>query len=207
MNSFYVVQSPRLRVSYLAAAMALGVALSGLPIGATAQRGTTQQAAVGPDSEALAEYKDRLDRYVAIHQKLEKSLPPLPEEATAQQLTDRQQALMKQIVASRKDAKVGDVFTPAMQTYVKRLMAKLFAGPAGAQLRASIMDENPVSIKLAPNMPYPTKVPLSTMPPAVLEGLPKPPEQLEYRFIGDDLILLDVHAQMIVDFVSQALPK
>src|SRR5688572_9246305 len=118
MTSFCVVQSPRLRVSCLGAVIALGLALSSLPTGATAQRGT-QQAAVGPDSEALAEYKDRLDRYVAIHQKLEKSLPPLPEEATAQQLTDRQQALMKQIVANRKDAKVGDVFTPAMQAYVK----------------------------------------------------------------------------------------
>ena len=32
------------------------------------------------------------------------------------------------------------------------------------------------------------------MPPQVLAALPKLPEDIEYRFIGDRLILLDVHA-------------
>ena len=77
----------------------------------------------------------------------------------------------------------------------------------GAALRAGIMDENPVGLKLAVNQRYPDEVPLSTMPPELLEELPKLPEELEYRFVGDRLIVMDVHAHLIVDFMPQALPR
>jgi hypothetical protein len=30
---------------------------------------------------------------------------------------------------------------------------------------------------------------------------------LEYRFLGDDLVLLDVHARLIVDVMRAALPR
>jgi hypothetical protein len=45
------------------------------------------------------------------------------------------------------------------------------------------------------------------MPPQVLAALPRLPEDLEYRFIGSRLILLDVHAQIVVDFIEDALPR
>jgi hypothetical protein len=40
----------------------------------------------------------------------------------------------------------------------------------------------------------------------VLAALPKLPKDLEYRFIGDRLILLDVHAHTIADYMDKALP-
>ena len=211
MDSFYVMTGLRWVPGRFTLAILVLLTASIAPIGAVSgepllQR-ATQPAPAGPDAPTLAEFQTRLNEYVALHQKLETALPKLSDEATAQELTDRQRVLLKQLQAQRKDAKPGDIFTPAMQAYVRRMMAALFAGNAGQQLRSSIMDENPVSVKLSVNMQYPTKVPLSTMPPAVLERLPKAPEQLEYRFIGDDLILLDVHAQMIADFVERALPK
>ena len=45
------------------------------------------------------------------------------------------------------------------------------------------------------------------MPPDVLKALPPLPESLEYRFVGDSLILLDPHAHIIVDFLPNALPR
>ena len=160
-----------------------------------------------PSSQAETEFIANVNQYLELHKKLTQGLPDLPKDAKREDIFARRQALLKRLQAARQDAKPGAVFTPAMQDYVRRMMAKLFAGPAGAQMRASIMDENPVSVKLTANMPYPTEVPLATMPPTVLASLPKLPEVLEYRFIGDDLILLDVLAQMIVDFVPKALPK
>jgi hypothetical protein len=41
----------------------------------------------------------------------------------------------------------------------------------------------------------------------VLQTLPKLTEDLEYRFIDDWLILLDVHAHVIADFIPDALPR
>jgi hypothetical protein len=40
----------------------------------------------------------------------------------------------------------------------------------------------------------------------VLKGLPKLPDGLEYRFIGERLILLDAHARLIVDVVTKVFP-
>ena len=51
------------------------------------------------------------------------------------------------------------------------------------------------------NSRYPDTVPLTTVPPQVLQTLPKLTEDLEYRFVGDNLILLDGHAHVIVDFI------
>jgi hypothetical protein len=42
--------------------------------------------------------------------------------------------------------------------------------------------------------------------PALLAVLPALPEELEYRFIGRDLVLVDVHADLIVDVLKDALP-
>ena len=50
---------------------------------------------------------------------------------------------------------------------------------------------------------YPDTVPLSTVPPQVLQGrCPIFPRSCEYRFVGDRLILLDPHAHIIVDYME-----
>ena len=50
-------------------------------------------------------------------------------------------------------------------------------------------------------------MPVSTVPPQVLQTLPKLSEDMEYRFIGDRIVLLDAHAHLIADFIDDALPK
>jgi hypothetical protein len=168
---------------------------------------------VGPlskeDADALATMNDRLKEYVALHSKLERSLPALPKEATPEQIDKNQRALGKLIQEARASAKPGNIFTPQAQPVIKRLLAAVFGGPDGKQLKASIMDENPIpaeASKLAVNIRYPDTVPLTTVPPQVLQTLPKLTEDIEYRFIGDQLILLDGHAHVIVDFIPDALP-
>ena len=158
------------------------------------------------DAAAVAEFQKRLEAYVAVHKKAEGMLKPLPKEATPQQIDANQRALGELIVKLRPGARQGDIFTPGMQTIVKRLLARVFNGPQGKLLRASVMDENPVGTRITVNGRYPDDVPLSTMPPEVLQNLPELLEELEYRFVGDRLTLVDVHAHTIVDFVSNALP-
>jgi hypothetical protein len=68
------------------------------------------------------------------------------------------------------------------------------------------MDENPVKVTLKINARYPDQIPLSTMPPEVLAVLPPLPKTLNYRFISDQLILLDTEAHIVADYVSKALP-
>jgi hypothetical protein len=169
---------------------------------------------VGPltpaDAQALATMNDRLKQYVDLQTKIERSLPKLPKEATPQQIDNNQRALEKLIREARATAKPGDIFTPEARPVIKRLLASVFGGPDGKQLKASIMDENqaaPSAARLTVNGRYPDTVPLTSVPPQVLQTLPKLTADLEYRFIGDSLILLDVHAHVIADFIQDVLPK
>ncbi len=169
---------------------------------------------VGPltpaDAQALATMNDRLKQYLDLRNKIARSQPKLPKEATPQQIDKNQRALEKLVREARATAKPGDIFTPEARPVIQRLLASVFGGPDGKQLKASIMDENrakPSAVKLAVNGRYPDTVPLATVPPQVLQTLPKLTEDLEYRFIGDSLILLDVRAHVIADFIEDIVPK
>jgi hypothetical protein len=166
---------------------------------------------IGPlseaDSRALDTMTKRLEDYVELHRRIEKTLPKLPDNATPRQI-DRNQRLFEQKMRdARRGAKPGDIFTPEARPVILRLLRQVFSGADGRELKASIMDENPVAIARVVNGRYPDTVPLSTVPPEVLQTMPKLGEDMEYRFIGDDLILLDTHAHVVADFIEDALPK
>jgi len=169
---------------------------------------------VGPlseaDARALATMNERIRDYIELHDRLEKSLPKLPDSATPQQIDRLQRQFEELIRKERRSAKPGDIFTPEARPVIKRLLAAVFSGPDGKALKASIMDENPadpVQLKVRVNSRYPDTVPLTSIPPEVLQTLPKLGEDLEYRFVGDWMILLDTHAHVVADFIEDALPK
>ena len=168
---------------------------------------------VGPlsdaDAAALATMNDRLKDYLALHTKLEATLPKLPTDATPIQIDANQRQFEALMRKTRATAKQGDIFTPEAQPVIVRLMATVFGGPDGAQLKKSITDESPErkGAPLVVNARYPDDVPVSTVPPQILQTLPKLTEDLEYRFVHDDLILLDAHAHVVADFIPNVFPK
>ena len=180
----------------------LGVALGLTPSAADPQRA---QAPVNANAAVLVEFTKRIDEYVALHRKLEATLPN-PKSQTTPELIDKHQRAMERLVRdSRSNAKQGDIFTPEMRRLVRQLLGPIFSGPEGQQVRAEVLDDEYTgNIKLLVNVRYPDEFPVSTMPPKVLAQLPKLPEELEYRFIQTNLILLDVHAHLIADYIAQA---
>src|SRR5207342_3447357 len=70
----------------------------------------------------------------------------------------------------------------------------------------AILVEVPVKVPPAINTDYPTILPLATVPPGLLLKLPTLPADLEYRFLGRHLILRDIKANLIVDFIPDAVP-
>ena len=75
---------------------------------------------------------DRVKEYVDLHQKLERSLPKLPDDATPQQIDKNQRALEKLMREARATAKPGDIFTPEARPVIKRLLARSSAGPTAS---------------------------------------------------------------------------
>jgi hypothetical protein len=184
------------------------------PTSASPTSAPATERVVGPltpaDSQALSTMVDRINDYVKLSTKIQSTMPKLPAEASPQQIDKNQRELEKQMRAARASAKPGDIFTAEARPVIKRLIAAVFAEPDGKQLKDSVMDENPTELsaaKLVVNARYPDTVPLATIPPQVLQTLPKLTQDLEYRFIGDALILLDVRAHLIADFIEDVLPK
>jgi hypothetical protein len=166
---------------------------------------SAQKPRVNPDAQTIADFMKRVNDYVALHKKLEGTLPPLPKQTNPTEVDQHERALAKLIQQDRADAKQGDIFTPEMQELIRRLLRPIFRGPGSKSIRAEILDnEYKGNVALRVNGRYPDEVPLSTVPPQVLKALPKLPEDLEYRFIQLNLILLDPHAHLIADYIPRS---
>jgi hypothetical protein len=155
--------------------------------------------------EIAAEFRKRVEEYAKLSSKLAATLPKLSKDATPQQIDQDQRAFEKLVVQARAGAKQGDLFIPEMQAYVRTLLIDVFKGPVGAAERKAVHDE-PLPVRAVINKRYPDAVALSTMPPRLLANLPELPDELEYRFVYNDLILMDVHAHIILDFIEDAMP-
>ena len=160
-----------------------------------------------PEAQAVVAFKDKVVEYAALRQKLKGSAPHRPDEATPQEVDANQRSLGALIKTARRDAKPGDFFSPGMQSVIKTVVQEVLAAPGGNTVKASIMDENPGMPEILINERYPSSVPLSTMPPQMLERLPKLKEELEFRFIGPKLVLVDTEADIILDFTGDVLSR
>lgn len=160
---------------------------------------------VNRDARVMAEFEERIKAYVSLRRELEGTLPALPKDPTQQQINAHRTTLVALIAKTRAKALPGDIFTKETRALFRRYLARVFDGPQGRELRASIMDENPGRLRLHINTRYPESVPVASVPPQVLQALPRLPGDLEYRFIGNRLLLHDVRAQIIVDFFDDAI--
>jgi hypothetical protein len=166
-----------------------------------------QETRVNRDAQLIADFNKRVEEYAEVHRKADAALPEVSNSATSEQVDAHQRALAQAIGRTRGSARAGDIFTRDIRAYFRRQISRPLSGPEGAQIRDAIMEENPGAIQLRINGRYPDTVPVTTMPPQILAALPKLPKELEYRFIGQRLVLLDVHGQLVVDFIEDSIPK
>jgi hypothetical protein len=162
------------------------------------------QAVATADPAALEDFTRRLDEYVNVQHRLAKESPRLKETNNPGEITAAQDVLAAKIRAARQDARRGDIFTPQVATLFRRLMYPELTGADGRDTKANIDDEQ-ASIRLQVNATYPATEPLQTLPPNILANLPQLPEDVEYRVVGRNLVLRDVDANIIVDFIPNAI--
>jgi len=158
-----------------------------------------------PATSAIRDFHERLERYLKLRKQTEAGLPRLKPTASAQLITARSQELTRRLRFARRDARVGSIFTPASATEFRRLIAITMQGKEAEQIRASLKSGEPVTLPLRVNDPYPAAVPLQSTPPSLLLNLPQLPQQVDYRVIGRALVLRDVDANLILDFIPDAV--
>jgi hypothetical protein len=174
---------------------------------------TTTSLSVPGDSEvnataaAIADFRERVDEYMELRDDLVEHVGEAESTADPAVIWAREQALSQRIRARRAGAKHGDIFTPDVRVVFRRLLRPELQGEQGQDIRFKLQDDAPASdaIALEVNARYPVGLPFPTTPAPLLLALPLLPPMLEYRIIGTDLILLDQPADVILDYIRNAI--
>ena len=165
-----------------------------------------------PDALVLQDFNKRVDAYMAIHKAAAKDSLPIKETTNPADIKAAQLALAATIRAARANARAGDILTPEIRNKFRRLMYPNLKGPAGRETREELTEDvkekdegQPKKVTFRVNAPYPEGNALPTTPSNILASLPRIPEELEYRIVEKNLILRDVQANIIVDFIPNAI--
>ena len=164
-----------------------------------------QKEAVNPHAAALHEFQQRLNDYLELREELSKKLKPLSPTPSAAELTARQEALAAAIRTSRKMAKPGDLVPQAAAAHIANVCLEDFHF-RNPQAKRATLQEVPRAPRPAINRTFPEDAALPTVPPLLLSKLPQLPDNLQYRFYGRHIVILDGDTQIIVDYVPNVLP-
>jgi len=145
--------------------------------------------------------------YARMHRRLEQQFGPI-------QVTDRPETIQRAIAAmaaairaERPDAKQGDFFTPALARDLRVRVDQALRehGFTAADVLAAGADgPDPAMFAVRVNGTFPWVLG-AAMFPCVTAALPPIPPELQYRIVGNDLVLIDVHASLVVDVLPYVL--
>ena len=156
------------------------------------------------DERAVVAFELAVEDYVALHRRLERAWPPGWFLADPEQAEMAAEAMRAALRDARPQAAQGSLFAPAVADVLRFRIASAIR--AGAYDLASItwLDDGESGWKPVVNQPVPWGVAGMKWP--AVSALPPLPSELAYRFIGRDLVLVDLQANMVVDIVDLALP-
>jgi hypothetical protein len=156
-----------------------------------------------------AEFVDYVNYYAALQRMAIAELGPPLMCSDAEQLLRQQRRIANAMRAARPVAHAGDFFTPAVSRYF-RARVEAVVWDTGLDVTMSIEAPDEGEVVMTPVLRVWKAVPWNTGPvmwPSMLRALPELPPDLEYRFIGRDLVLIDVLANLVVDVLHNALPE
>lgn len=182
--------------------------------GVNTSRGqSTQSAALAPppvfspaDKAAIDTFEKQVKAYVELRNKIRESTPKLSKDSTPEQIHAYRTALEQSLRNSRAGAKRGELFRPDTADYIRRTLKNEFQGKDRRELRDKIFETELQGVVLRVNYPYAQTAEYSEMPATLLAKLPQLPKEVRYRFVGRNMLLVDRESDVIIDFMTDALP-
>jgi hypothetical protein len=179
-----------LKLSPIGAATVVGLLLSG---------NSAAQAPAAAETPAVAEFNKGVAAYVDVHKKADGLVPSLRRTDDPAEISSRETALGDAIRALRASARPSDIMTRDIAREFRRLIKQNYRSRSREE-RKIFLEEIP-NFHPKVNQTYPAAWPFATFPATLLDVLPKLPEILEYRLLSEALILRDVKANIVVDFI------
>jgi hypothetical protein len=156
---------------------------------------------------SLIAFNASVAQYVQLHRQIERQLPPLGAGSGAQDIAENANAMASALQTARSRAREGSIFTPAIGTLLRsRISDALAAGGflPDEMIAATLEEADEQAAAPSVNGRFPWKRG-AAMWPCVIAALPPLPEELQYRFVGRDLVLVDMHADLVVDILRNAV--
>jgi hypothetical protein len=170
-----------------------------------ASRGESTAERRAGQSPVEREFAARVGEYVALHRRVAREQPAAKQTDDAAAIKQRQQALAAAIRQARPQPDAGAIFTPPVAAELRGVIEADLKETGTAAVADTAPEEKP-DARLGVYAAYPDDQPLASVPPVLLSRLPPLPEELEYRFIGRRLVLVDREANMVVDYLPAAVP-
>jgi hypothetical protein len=190
-----------LLVAVLAIVTTTGAHILAAPVqggGATAQKPSDGAA-------ALDTFRASVDSYLGVRKKISQEIPPLTVTPRAAEITAASDALARAVQRARPGARQGGFFTPDVAAAVRRHLEQALHSSDREAVLALITEEPVETKRPSVHMRYPQGDLLATTPAVLLAALPPLPRELEYRFIGTTLVLRDIDAALILDYLPDAI--
>ena len=149
----------------------------------------------------LHAFEAGVESYMALHRELE-PVAQMGGHGVLSRLMAGQH-LASAIRSVRCDVGQGDIFTPEVTLLFRDLIADALDERDGESFVAELGEVFPRGIHPTINEPY-SMTPLYRLPFEVRVGLPTLPPELDYRVAAYDLVLWDMSAGIVVDFVPDA---
>jgi hypothetical protein len=185
-------------------ALLAALLMAGCALAHTAAAADKEQA---DDTAGFKEFSQHVDGFVRLHKSAEATLPKLKPTDLPELIAAHQQALARKIREARPGARRGDIFTDQASEAFRHAVRSEFHGPDARYAHATIKEGEPLkAVRLRVNQSYPDKLGYTTVPPSLLLRLPKLPDEVAYRIVDRDLVLLDVKANLVVDLIPEVIP-
>jgi hypothetical protein len=160
------------------------------------------------DTDAVRQFTAATRDYAQMHRRLEQQIGPIAITTSIDEINRNIQQLAAAIRAERGDAKQGDFFTPALGRQLRASISEALqahdftADDVITAARVDGVDYQRVALRVNGTFPWALG---GAMIPCVIHALPELPPELQYRIVGHDLVLIDVHASLIVDMLPSVL--
>jgi hypothetical protein len=150
----------------------------------------------------MTEFIERVADYVELRREATAGVDGPAFCSDAEELFRQAEQRAAAIRGARPLATEGNIFTPRVAAFFRARIAHAIGIAAfDGTTTADPYDE--VALEVHGTLPWGVGAP----PSARLVGLLPPlPQELEYRFVGRHLVLLDVEANLVVDVLREAVP-
>jgi len=145
----------------------------------------------------------RVVEYVELHRRIAAGFGDPLLCADIEEGSRRAVALAAAIREARPLADEGDIFTTEVAAAFRARIAYAIR-IAPTEVTPAWADEDELELQVNDALPVGVG---NQWWPAILRALPDLPAELEYRFVGRHLVLLDVPANLVLDVLRDALPR